>query len=145
MRLRRPRAAQSVMIRAIRLREALYRIFQSAAPDGKPLAPDLLKLDLQILNREIAIARARERLVHSAGAFLWASENDALDQTLCSVAISAAELLTSGSLVQLRHCADEKCGWLFLDTSRNHSRHWCDMRDCGNRAKVARFRQRLRE
>jgi predicted RNA-binding Zn ribbon-like protein len=34
---------------------------------------------------------------------------------------------------------------MFLDTSRNRSRHWCDMKDCGNRAKVSRFRQRQQQ
>ncbi|MGA2590961.1 MAG: CGNR zinc finger domain-containing protein [Bryobacteraceae bacterium] len=37
------------------------------------------------------------------------------------------------------------CGWMFLDTTRNRSRQWCDMRDCGNRAKVRRFREKRRE
>ena len=34
---------------------------------------------------------------------------------------------------------------VLLDTSRNHSRHWCDMKDCGNRAKVKRYYQRTRK
>jgi predicted RNA-binding Zn ribbon-like protein len=42
----------------------------------------------------------------------------------------------------VRQCGGESCGWLFLDTSRNRSRQWCDMRDCGNLAKVRRFRER---
>jgi predicted RNA-binding Zn ribbon-like protein len=57
---------------------------------------------------------------------------------------SAAELLTSTELARVRECGGENCGWMFLDNSRNHSRHWCDMQDCGNRAKVRRFRQRQR-
>ncbi|MEW6230587.1 MAG: CGNR zinc finger domain-containing protein [Bacillota bacterium] len=32
----------------------------------------------------------------------------------------------------------------FLDTTRNHSRRWCSMRDCGNRVKVRRFYNRKR-
>ena len=50
--------------------------------------------------------------------------------------------LTSEELDQVRECAGNTCGWLFVDMSRNHSRHWCDMRDCGNRAKVRRYYQR---
>ncbi len=135
-----PRVARSVLARAISLREALHRILKSAVEGRNPV-----QADLRHLNREIAIARTRQRLTHSAGAFLWTWEDDgALDRTLWPVAISAAELLTSDSLGLVRRCGDEECGWMFLDTSRNRSRHWCDMRDCGNRAKVARFRQRLR-
>ena len=36
-------------------------------------------------------------------------------------------------------CANSDCGWLFIDMSRNKSRRWCDMKDCGNRAKGKRF------
>ena len=54
-----------------------------------------------------------------------------------------AELLASEQqLAHLRQCCGDNCGWLFLDSSKNHSRRWCDMRDCGNRAKVRRHRQK---
>ena len=39
-------------------------------------------------------------------------------------------------------CADDTCGWLFLDTTRNRTRRWCVMKECGNRSKVRRFRER---
>jgi predicted RNA-binding Zn ribbon-like protein len=43
-------------------------------------------------------------------------------------------------------CADENgCGWLFVDISKNHSRRWCDINDCGNRAKQRRYQQRARK
>jgi predicted RNA-binding Zn ribbon-like protein len=45
---------------------------------------------------------------------------------------------------QLRACDGPGCGWLFLDTSRNHSRRWCDPADCGNRVRVARHAQAKR-
>lgn len=130
--------ARTVLKRAIALREALYRIFKSHVQVRKPL-----RADLKMLNREIRAMRARESLAYSAGDFRWIwDEDDTLDRPLWPVVLSAAKLMTSSNLRLLRQCDDEKCGWMFLDTSRNHSRHWCDMRDCGNRAKVARFRQR---
>lgn len=55
---------------------------------------------------------------------------------------AAADLLEKGDLGRLRECPGERCGWLFLDTSRNRSRTWCSMRTCGNTAKVKRYRQR---
>jgi predicted RNA-binding Zn ribbon-like protein len=54
---------------------------------------------------------------------------------------SAAELLTSDRMDRVRLCSAEDCDWLFLDSSRNRSRRWCDMAVCGNRSKVRRFRQ----
>jgi predicted RNA-binding Zn ribbon-like protein len=45
---------------------------------------------------------------------------------------------------RLKRCANRDCGWVFVDTSKNRSRQWCEMRTCGNRANVRRFRARLR-
>jgi predicted RNA-binding Zn ribbon-like protein len=45
---------------------------------------------------------------------------------------------------RLRRCQNPDCAWLFIDRSRNHSRQWCEMGVCGNRAKASRFRQRGR-
>ncbi len=136
------RAAVSAMARAIELRAALYRIFKSAVESW---APD--PADLEILQRELHAARAHERLLYVSGAFAWkwADSDQALDRALWPVARSAAELLASDGLSMVRQCAGQGCGWMFLDASRTHNRHWCDMKDCGNRAKVKRFRERSAE
>src|SRR5216683_551384 len=64
------------------------------------------------------------------------------------LAVDAAELLTrelpSGRVHRCEERSEEGCGWLFLDETRNHSRRWCSMRDCGNRAKQRRHWQRNR-
>lgn len=136
------RDAAAVLARAKTLREALYRIFQLLLKKGQPR-----RHDLSILSGELAIAKAHERLAISGEAFAWTwdSSQNKLDRVLWPIARSAADLLTSADLSQLRQCGGDECGWLFLDTSRNRSRQWCDMRDCGNRAKVKRFRQRQRK
>jgi predicted RNA-binding Zn ribbon-like protein len=61
---------------------------------------------------------------------------------LWPVAQSVEDLLTSAELIAVRECAAPDCGRLFVDTSRNRTRRWCDMRSCGNRAKVRRFYSR---
>ncbi|MCY1144151.1 CGNR zinc finger domain-containing protein [Actinoplanes sp. Pm04-4] len=45
---------------------------------------------------------------------------------------------------RVKACHALDCGWVFQDASRNAARRWCDMRDCGNRAKGAAFRIRER-
>jgi predicted RNA-binding Zn ribbon-like protein len=134
-----PQAAATVLDRAFGLREALYRIFKSAVESWPPR-----KADADGLRGELTIAREHQRLAARGGGFVWifAEQPDALDCILWPVALSAAELLTSPDLGRLGQCAGPNCGWLFLDTSRNHRRQWCDMQDCGNRAKVRRFRAR---
>ena len=134
-----PERAEAVLARAATFREALYRIFKSAVENWPAKAADV-----DVLRRELEISRSHERLIASPGAFAWNWDNQpgALDRILWAVAKSAAELLTSCDLARVRQCGGDECGWMFLDASRNHRRQWCDMKDCGNRAKVRRFRQR---
>ena len=133
--------ARNVFDRAIALREALYRICQAIMAGRRPQT-----VDLETVNDELLRARTHERLAHEANGFTWewAGSEAALDRMLWSIAQSAAELLTSVDLSRLRECVGEECGWLFEDTSRNRSRQWCNMQDCGNLAKVRRYRTRLR-
>jgi predicted RNA-binding Zn ribbon-like protein len=70
---------------------------------------------------------------------------DDLDQARATVAGSLAHYLAEHDERRLRICADDTCGWLFIDQSPAGRRKWCDMRTCGNRAKVAAHRARARE
>ncbi|MCE5252638.1 MAG: CGNR zinc finger domain-containing protein [Actinomycetia bacterium] len=155
--------------RIVALREAVYRIF-SALSHRAPLA----SADLETLNAELTEALPHVRLVVTEGfgaagemgaagqgagpptaerdagslpgfEWAWTGMEDHLTSLLWPVARSATDLLTSRQLVQVRECADDACGWLFLDTTKNASRRWCDMADCGNRAKARRYRARRKE
>ena len=100
--------------------------------------------DLDALNATLARALPHLRIVPEADAYAWnwAGEEDALDSMLWPVARSAGDLLTSDELKRVGECQGDGCGWLFLDMSRNRSRRWCDMGDCGNRAKARRHYHR---
>lgn len=132
--------ANTVLRRAIALREALHRIFKAVMTDRTPRS-----IDLETVNDELLKARKNERLVSTDEGFRWEWINEpaALDRMLWPVAQSTAEFLSAGDFSRLRECGGEECGWLFEDTSRNRSRQWCHMQDCGNLAKVRRFRTRL--
>lgn len=67
---------------------------------------------------------------------------DELDQARSAVAGSLAHYLAEHDHDRLRLCASETCRWLFVDRSPSGRRRWCDMRVCGNRAKVRRHRAR---
>jgi predicted RNA-binding Zn ribbon-like protein len=47
-----------------------------------------------------------------------------------------------GTWERLKACPADDCQWAFYDFSRNHSRTWCDMKVCGNRAKARAYRRR---
>jgi predicted RNA-binding Zn ribbon-like protein len=140
--LRSPGAAARALQAAIRLREALYRIFAGLA-GGHPPRP----ADLQTLNTYLPEALNRLQVVPSAGRFGWGWTGDplALDRLLWAVARDAAVFLTGGDLSRLRTCANPDCRWVFLDTTRSGTRRWCTMAVCGNRAKLHRFRTRRKQ
>ncbi len=50
--------------------------------------------------------------------------------------------MLSDALPWVRACGADTCRWLFLDTSKNHTRRWCNMKVCGNRMKARRFQAR---
>ncbi|HYR09186.1 MAG TPA: CGNR zinc finger domain-containing protein, partial [Longimicrobium sp.] len=85
------------------------------------------------------------RVRAEGGEFAWGWEEGAeLDRVLWPVVRDAAELLVSGDLRRVGKCCGDNCDWLYLDTSRNRSRRWCDMQSCGNRAKARRHYHRAK-
>lgn len=138
---RQPARAAAVLRRAIVLREAIWRVFDAFAKSGRADAADLAAIQEEEL---AALKHARYAQSGSDVAYQW-SEELSLDRSLWDIARAAGELLrSSGDLVRVRECGSATCEWLFIDKSRNHTRRWCDMNDCGNRAKVRRFRARQR-
>lgn len=75
----------------------------------------------------------------------WSEQGNQHSLPLWPIIRDAAELLTSPELHFVRVCASDTCDWLFLDTSKNHSRRWCDMNTCGNRAKARRHYGRQKQ
>lgn len=136
-----PEAAQSALAAAIELREALHAVYW-ATVNRKP-AP---QSELTTLNRFVQAAAQHVQLVQSRGRFEWKPE-EALNfnAPLWPIARAAADLLASDQLSLVRPCAAKTCLWLFLDTSKNHRRRWCDMTKCGNRAKFQRFYKRKKK
>lgn len=130
--------AQSVR-RARKLRAAIYGL-AVAVIDGKHPAAD----DLRYLDKERLRALERQAFAFAGGKFELKRRSDAepLDAITDTIALAAVELLTSERSKRIRRCGGESCGWLFVDDSRGRNRHWCDMRDCGNLAKVRRFRKK---
>ncbi len=138
---RRRAEADSTFAEAMALRESIYRTFSRLAA-GADAADD----DIAVLNR--TLAAVTPQLVLRPGdqccGWRWAGPDDALDPMLWPVVRSAAELLTSETVNRVRECASPTCNWLFVDTSRNRRRRWCDMATCGNRAKASRYYRRHR-
>ena len=65
---------------------------------------------------------------------------DPIDDALARLCDPLVTELTSGTPERIRICDNDRCRWVFYDTSRTGRRRWCDMATCGNRAKAARHR-----
>lgn len=132
-----PARADEVLAAAVELREALYRVFVA----GGAADP----ADLEVLNRALSSALAHLRVTAEEGGLGWGwEEGPQLERVLWPVVRDAAELLVSGDLRRVGKCCGDNCDWLYLDTSRNRSRRWCDMQSCGNRAKARRHYHRAK-
>jgi predicted RNA-binding Zn ribbon-like protein len=149
----RPAAARAVWQHAIDLREAIYRAGSSIVADRAVAAADLALL-WQEHGRTLAGRHLRQRASWEAApgpaitiGWLAASALPVpvrLELPVWHVAVSAVETLTAGDASRIGVCPDEEqgCGWLFYDQTRNRSRRWCSMADCGAEAKARRLTKR---
>jgi predicted RNA-binding Zn ribbon-like protein len=128
--------AQQTLTRALKLRETIYRLFKAGIAMQNPPAEDLTAF-----NHNLSRSMKDSQIIRTPHGYAWdvSGGRSRLDWILNPVIHSAAEVLISVDRKKVKACADTACGWLFIDVSRNRSRRWCDMQDCGNRAKASRF------
>ena len=132
-----PSKAKEVLDQAIELRESIFRIFSLLSINKTPGSKDL-----SILNEALGKAYVMMRVVPGENKFSleFVNGEDTLDGMIPPIVQSVIDILISEKEVsRVKKCEGDPCGWLFLDTSRNRSRRWCSMADCGNRAKAKRF------
>lgn len=124
-----------------RVRDALREVADAVAVE-RPADRDAV----DVVNRTL---RAREVIeLTPAADGISVGDRDAADavgDALARLVEPLAETVVSGRTDRLRVCENETCRWVFFDRSRGGHRRWCDMRTCGNRAKAARHRAKLRE
>jgi predicted RNA-binding Zn ribbon-like protein len=118
------------------LRELLARIFYRMVEGRSPSAEDRSALE-----RWAAASAQHRELRWEDGRLTWTwkpLDNDP-DAPALLLAQEALQLITADVPARLHACASATCRWLFLDTSKNRTRRWCDMKTCGNRAKARRY------
>ncbi len=132
-----PRTANRILKSAQELRETLASILYAAVAGQAPAPADLVSLE-----RHIHAARLHQKLTSKHAGLSWEWSCPLTDPALplWLLALSASELIATDALLRLRECGNLECRWLFLDTSKNHTRRWCDMKLCGNRMKARRFK-----
>lgn len=130
------RVRKADLRRAIELREALRAVLLAHNEDQDVPAGAAQTL-------EAAAQRASVRL-----RFLTDGQTQ-LEPTAVGVDAALGRLLAivhgaiaEGSWTRLKACREHTCAWAFYDHTRNHSRTWCAMQVCGNRAKARAYRRR---
>jgi predicted RNA-binding Zn ribbon-like protein len=109
--------------RARELRSAIYDVFTTGGS-----LPTLLRF-----HAEAVAAGTIED-----GEWAWRGRHP--DRPLWPIAVAAVDLLRSDRLARVKRC--DNCRWLFVDRSRNGSRRWCSMDECGVHVKMRRYRAR---
>lgn len=125
-------ANEDARLRAIALREAIYRLGQALVRDGVAEAADIDVLNT-LAARPPLVPRLENGSVHTDG--------DA-DQFLSTLARDAIDLVGGPLADRIRECAHQDCTRLYVDLSHAGRRRWCGMVGCGNRSKSAAYRRR---
>jgi predicted RNA-binding Zn ribbon-like protein len=137
-----PRAKSAALRRAHELRSILMTTFTGAAminsgevSSAAGVMPPTLWADLR---RFVTEAQAHAQLAPADDGYeLTWPVTARLDALLWPIALAALELLTSPQLARVKKCAG--CPWVFVDQSKNLSRRWCAMNDCGTHEKIRRY------
>jgi predicted RNA-binding Zn ribbon-like protein len=128
-------AGERVLKHCIELREAIAEILYARLDGRSPAAASL-----RTLERSIQAARFQQQLRWKQEGLEWDWKENAAELPLWVLSMSAGDLVIFGAVDSVRACDNPECRWLFLDTSKNHTRRWCEMKVCGNRMKARRFK-----
>jgi predicted RNA-binding Zn ribbon-like protein len=137
-----PAGAAAALVDARRVRGALRSLAERGPMSERVRAEGLTEIN-RVLGRSAGTRRVDLR---GDGTFIRAfvPVGDAFAGLVIPVVESAADALILGELSRVRRCADQRCQRVFFDNTKNGRRRWCDMATCGNRAKAARHREKLK-
>ncbi|HRE20496.1 MAG TPA: CGNR zinc finger domain-containing protein [Rhabdaerophilum sp.] len=133
-------AGKAALEAALDLRGVINRIGTALVGQKEPASNDLAALHKSAALGLPVLDLARD----TTGHYVWREPAPPSHEALLArLALDAVDVLRFDDLSRLRRCPGEDCGWLFLDTSKNGKRRWCDMTVCGNRAKARRHRAKF--
>ncbi|CAD9217333.1 zf-CGNR domain-containing protein [Burkholderia cenocepacia] len=134
--LRHPRQdGPDELVALRRFRDDAYVAIAHLTAEGSSSAGAVDRLAVTI--RE-AIGRSAFDAV--GGRFAWRLDARGASRWIDAAALGFEDLMRSDDFARVRQCG--RCTWFFVDRGRGVGRRWCDMRTCGNRAKVEAFRER---
>jgi predicted RNA-binding Zn ribbon-like protein len=131
--------AEQALQAARALRDVLEQMVQQIAS-----GQEVPGLAVEAINRLLRDKQGYVYVAREGTAFVtrFARTFPSPEHLLIPIAESAADFLTRADFSRVKKCENPRCVRYLYDTSRNHSRRWCDMSLCGNRLKAARHSQR---
>jgi predicted RNA-binding Zn ribbon-like protein len=140
--IQQPSGATAALVDARRVRSAMRALAERGSVTSQVRLDALAEIN-RVLGRSAGTRRVELR-ADGTFARAFVPVGDAFAGLMIPVVESAADALILGELARVRRCADPRCGRVFYDGTKNAARRWCDMATCGNRAKAARHRARLK-
>lgn len=127
-----PEAAAAAHAHALRIRDDLDRVLRAVAAGDRPDGGALERV------RDAAADALRYARLEPGASFTWSWAGDrSLERPVRPAVHAAVTLLLGDRLHRLKQCAG--CSFLFIDESKNGSRRWCSMDDCGTDQKMQRY------
>jgi len=123
--------------RLVAVREALRRMLLANNAGERPPAAALATLNEQAHDAAVGLRFTTEGADLVTGC-------DGIDATIAELLAIVHGAMADGTWPRLKACPADDCLWAFYDHSRNRSGTWCEMGDCGNRAKARAYRERQR-
>lgn len=139
-----PSGAAAALVEARRVRAALRSLAEQGRSDTGARARENALTEInRVLGRSAGTRRVEAT---DAGGYArsFVAVGDAFGGLIIPIVESAVDSLVNGELARVRSCADRRCPRVFVDVTRSHTRRWCDMATCGNRAKALRSRRKRR-
>ena len=124
-------------LESLRALRARLRALWEAGTDERAVA---------MVNAMLTEGGAMPRLVDHDGLgwHIHANTPDAplADRVMVEIAMAWVDVLRQGERTRMKRCAADDCEAVLVDFSRNRSKRFCDVGNCGNRMNVRAFRAR---
>jgi predicted RNA-binding Zn ribbon-like protein len=129
-------STRDIFEQAIELQTALRSL--EAANSGEPIDNSAAT----VLNELIDKLDLRPSIQRTGEVKLMASTGAGRQAPIGEVLVMALDAMSSGDWLRFKLCRDPGCRASFYDASRNGTKTWCSMEECGSRNKMRRLRER---
>ncbi len=139
-----PSGATAALVETRRVRAALRALVERGRGETAERVREAALAEInRILGRSVGTRRVESR---TDGGYVrsFVPVGDVFGGLVIPVVESAVDSLVNDELSRILRCSDRRCPRYFIDLTRSHTRRWCDMRTCGNRAKAQRSREQGR-